>query len=197
MAYKKWMQEEIEYLVCNYSKKSIMNIANDLDRTKDSVFKKAKRIGLTTELRYWSEEEVEFLLDKWGKKTAEFIANELDRSLVSIRKKAIELKLGPEIIANGEFLTTGDIGYLLNKNPSLIYRWIREGFMKGRRFGKKKVFQIKPDHFITFLKSHPEKWDGEKARIHLIKPYFYCSSCSDVPDWFVNKIENDVYSDVI
>ncbi|QZY54218.1 hypothetical protein [Crassaminicella profunda] len=192
MPYKRWVKDEIDYLISKYNEKSIIAIADDLNRTKDSVFKKAKRLGLTTELKYWTEKELHFLIEKWGKKSVGFIAKELDRSVTSIRKKANELKLGPERIANGEFLTTGDIGYLLNKNPSLVYRWTRDGMIKGRRLGKKKVFQIRPNHFINFLKDHPNKWCANKARVNLIKPYFYYSNRSNVPEWFINKVENDV-----
>ncbi|TCO75249.1 hypothetical protein [Marinisporobacter balticus] len=193
MIYKRWTKEETNYLIFNYSRKSIIAIGANLNRTKDSVFKKAKRLGLTTEMKHWIENEINFLVDKWGKKPADDIAKELNRSILSIKKKAIELKLGPERIANGEFLTTGDIGYLLNKNPGLIYRWIKDGIIKGKCFGKKKTLQTKPDHLIIFLKDYPEKWCANKARIDLIKPYFYYKNRADLPDWFTNKVRKDVY----
>lgn len=192
MAYKRWTKEDIDYLISNYSIKNIIGIANDLNRTKDSVCKKAKRLGLTRELKRWTENEIDFLIDKWGRRPADDIGKELGRSIKSIRKKAIELKLGPERIANGEFLTTGDIGYLLNKNPSLIYRWIKDGIIKGRSFGKNKVFQIKPENLINFLKDYPEKWCAEKARIDLIKPYFCYVRKTNLPEWFTNKVSSDI-----
>ncbi|QXM06561.1 helix-turn-helix domain-containing protein [Crassaminicella indica] len=197
MTYKKWTEDETNYLICNYAKKSINKIADDLNRSKDSIFKKAKRLGLTKQIKHWKECEVDYLIDRWGKSPAYDIANELNRSIHSVKKKAIELKLGPERIANGEFLTTGDIAYLLNKNPSLIYRWIRDGFIKGRRFGKKKTFQIKPQHLINFLKDYPDKWSAYKARVDLIKPYFCYTNRANIPEWFECKVQEDIHSQII
>ncbi|MGF7060457.1 hypothetical protein [Brassicibacter mesophilus] len=189
MAYKKWTEYEVEYLINNYGIESISEIANKLHRTSDSVFKKAKRLNLTMTTKKWTIEEINFLTEKWGVYSPERIAEVLNRSHSSIKKKATELQLGPSRIGNGEFLTTGDIGYLLNKDPNLIYRWARDGYIKGRRFGGKKIFQIKPEHFVLFLKEYPEKWNSIQAKVDLIKGYVHTSFI--LPEWFEEKIKYD------
>lgn len=191
MSRRRWTKEEVDYLVENYSKKSINSISKDLGRTKDSVFKKAKRLGLTKTVRNWTEEEIDILMLNWGKKSIENIAKMLNRSTISVKKKAIELKLGSQHIANGEYLSTGNMGFLLNKNPTIIYKWLKQGIIKGRTFGKKSVYQVTPEDFIDFLKNNPSKWCGYAARVDLIKPYFYTSKQSDIPKWFIEKVNND------
>lgn len=192
MGYRRWKQEEIQYLIDNFQINNIDKIAMGLDRTKDSVYKKAMRLKLTKIVKRWTEDEVEILVNCWGKYSREKIAERLNRSSISIKKKAVELKLGPQRISNGEYLTSGDIGYLLNKDPNLIYRWLKSGYIKGRRFGRKRVYQIKPKNFLSFLRKYPQKWDGYKARIDLIKPYFYTSNQCELPSWFIEKIGLDL-----
>lgn len=192
IVYRRWAKEEAQYLVDNFAIKDIDTIAMQLNRSKDSVYKKAMRLKLTKIVKRWTEEEIEILIKCWGKYSRERIAERLNRSSISIKKKAVELKLGPQRISNGDYLTSGDIGYLLNKDPNLIYRWLRGGYIKGRRFGNKKIYQIKPKDFLAFLRAYPQKWDGYKARIDLIKPYFYTSNQCELPLWFVEKIESDI-----
>ncbi|AKL94180.1 hypothetical protein CACET_c06700 [Clostridium aceticum] len=189
MPYTKWTVSEIQFLQKYYGVKQICEISEELQRTPDSIVKKAKRLNLTTPMKKWSVKEEEYLIEKWGLHSIKTIAKTLNRSHASIKKKAFELQLGPSRIGNGEFLTTGDIGYLLNKDPNLIYRWVRDGYIKGRRFGEKKVFQIRPKHFVLFLKEHPEKWNALQARIDLIKGYLHTSF--NLPDWFENKLYSD------
>ncbi|WP_353095925.1 hypothetical protein [Tissierella praeacuta] len=189
MIYKKWSCDEIKYLKDNYGIKDIGEIQNELQRSRDSIFKKAKRLNLTSTVKKWEEKEVNYLIEKWGHVSIEKISEQLNRSNTAVKKKAIQLQLGPARIANGEFLTTGDIGYLLNKDPSLIYVWIKEGCIKGRRFGEKRIFQVKTEDFILFLKEHPHKWDASKARIDFIKGYLHVEF--KLPNWFMEKIEND------
>ncbi|WP_432662019.1 hypothetical protein R9X47_15760 [Wukongibacter baidiensis] len=196
MSYQRWSKMEIQYLVDNFEFKDIDIISEELNRTKDSVYKKAMRLGLTKTVKRWTEDEIEFLIKCWGKYSREKIAQKLNRSSISIKKKAVELKLGPQRISNGDYLTSGDIGYLLNKDPNLIYRWLKSGYIKGRRFGDKKIFQIKPKDFLMFLKNYPNKWDGYKARTDFIKPYFYTSNQCELPSWFIEKVEIDAKNNI-
>lgn len=191
MAHKRWTEEEVEYLAKYYHEKDIATIAKNLNRTNKSVSLKAAKLELTKIVRRWTNEEIDFLIQNWGKLTQTTLAKKINRSQNSIKKKAVELKIGPERIGNGEYLTNGDIGYLLNKDKRSIYRWTKEGYIQGRRFGNKGIFQIKPENFITFLKKYPDKWNGYKARVDYIKPYFCTSEQFDIPSWFIEKIQYD------
>ncbi|WP_312908702.1 hypothetical protein [Tissierella praeacuta] len=189
MIYRKWNDDEIQYLKDNYGTKNIEEIEKKLKRSRNSIFKKAKRLNLTNTMKKWKEEDINYLIEKWGHEPMEKISKQLNRSNNAIKKKAIQLQLGPSRIANGEFLTTGDIGYLLNKDPSLIYGWIKDGYIKSRKFGEKKIFQVKAEDFILFLKEHPQKWDASRARLDFIKGYLHIEF--KLPDWFIRKVEYD------
>lgn len=189
MGYQRWEKDEVEYLLKNYTTTSLNDMAKTLNRTRDSIFKKAKRLGLTNKVACWSLEDIELLSEKWGILTTDYIATLLNRTELSVKKKALELGLGPSRIGNGEYLTTGDIGYLLRKDPNLIYRWVRDGYIKGKRFGEKGIFRVKPKDFVVFLKSHPNKWNSIDARIDLIKGYLHDSF--ELPKWFLAKLEKD------
>ena len=189
MNYRRWSKRDIEYLIYNYGIKSIEEIGNFLQRTPNSIYKKAKRLKLTNPMNKWSLSETNYLIEKWGIQNLDRIAEQLNRSKISIKKKALELNLGPSRIGNGNYLTTGDIGYLLNKNPNLIYRWVRDGYIRGRKFGGKNIFQIEPEDFISFLKENPQRWDSNEARLDLLKCYVHKSY--ELPEWFKEKINND------
>lgn len=188
---RRWTKEEIDYLKQNYNKKSIDDMCSDLGRTKYSILKKAKRLDLTKEINNWTKDELEFLISNWGKYNIKKIAKLLGRSIPSIKKKAFKLKLGPQCIGNGEYLTTGNIGFLLGKNPALIYKWINQDIIKGKPFGKKPIYQVLPEDFIVFLKDYPDKWCACEAKLNFIKPYFYTSTKPDVPNWFKEKVKED------
>ncbi len=191
MTYRRWTKEEVKYLRQNFKIKDMNIITKQLNRTELSVYKKAVRLGLTEILKRWEEGEVEYLINNWGKKPMALIAKYLDRSKISVKKKALEYNLGPQYIANGEYLTSGDIGYILNKSPNIVYKWINKGLIEGKRFGQKGIYQVKPKDFLLFLKNYPEKWNGCKVRVEYIKPYFMTSNCSKQPQWFTQKVEKD------
>lgn len=188
---RRWEKEEIEFLKENYFSKDINYLCKHLNRTKDSIYKKAKRLRITENRENWSEKDIEILTTYWGKKSLSNIAVMLGRTNISIKKKAIELGLGPQCIANGEYLTTGDIAYLLNKNPGVIYAWIKKKIIVGKPFGRKPIYRVQPKEFIKFLKNNPNRWCGYKARIELIKPYLITNRYGDIPEWFESKVNND------
>lgn len=188
---KRWTKDELEFLNKNYNNKDIDFLCKNLNRTKSSVYKKAMRLGLTEKTENWSEEDIDILTKYWGKRSKKKITEMLGRSVLSINKKARELGLGPTCIANGEYLTTGDVGYLLNKDPIRIYFWIKQGLIKGIPYGNKPIYRIAPEEFITFIRNHPEKWKANEVNIDLIKPYLRMNNCCKIPSWFKEKIEED------
>lgn len=201
MAYKIWNNCEEQYIIDNYEIMTIEEIASFLKRSKDSVFKKAKRLGLTEEIKNWTYEEEQFLVEKWGKISKYHIAKKINKSVLAVRKKAMFFDLGPERIANGEYLTTGDVEYILGIDAATIYRWIQEDFIKSKLIGKKKINQIKPKNLLKFLEENQSKWDSKKAKLNFIKAYFGCENrvyrngeleiVPTVPKWFLLKIESD------
>jgi DNA-binding CsgD family transcriptional regulator len=95
---KKWTEQEIEYLKKWYCKKPTTQIAKYLDRTEDSIRRKADRLGITdasNKIRgeEWKEKEINYLKKWYNKKTIRELAATLNRSRSSIQNKANRLGL--------------------------------------------------------------------------------------------------------
>ena len=88
-----WTDEETRFLIDNYSKMSIGEIAKHLRRTKSSVSSKGSSLGLKAEERrgLWSPEECDFLLKNYEKMTQGQIAEKLGRSRGATSCKLREL----------------------------------------------------------------------------------------------------------
>lgn len=113
--YKRWTEEDEFYLKQNWNKKRTQEIADNLGRTYDSVYTKAKTLGLgpnkKESSRNWTEEELEYLMDSWGVISIESIAKKLNRTTHAVSLKAGRLGLGP-FLESGEYLT---LNRLLNE----------------------------------------------------------------------------------
>lgn len=81
---RRWTREERYYLINNYKKKKIKDIAKHLGRTEGAVVDKAKKIGVWKQ-RKWKKKEVDYLRDYVGEKDVKDIAKQLVRSVASIR----------------------------------------------------------------------------------------------------------------
>lgn len=117
-SYKRWTEEEIEFLKKNYKFKTNHSLAKELQRSYSSVTLKAQTLGLTnpkpsvttqviTEVVKpmsrqakaalnrvgWSKKEIRFLKDNYGKMSFEQLAKELGRSMGSVSGKVSGLKL--------------------------------------------------------------------------------------------------------
>lgn len=104
---KKYTNSEIDFLIKNYQKLTIQEIADSLNRTYGSVFRKAQDLKLTKTgclNNKWSESEIQFLKNNYKNKTNKELSNILNRSQKAIEKKLNTLKL------------KRDIKYYYNKN---------------------------------------------------------------------------------
>lgn len=89
---KFWTQEEIEFLKNNYDKMEYADIAKIIGRTRDSVFWKAKDLGLK-KVYSWTEEELKYLKDNYETKSRKEIAEYLNKTPSSIQNKAHKIGL--------------------------------------------------------------------------------------------------------
>lgn len=97
---KKWTYEEVRYILENWGIKSLEDIMKRLDRTEDSVMRKARRLGLSIhkkdedlKKRRWTKEEDKYILDHYKKISLDRISLYIDRTTSSIRKRARALKI--------------------------------------------------------------------------------------------------------
>ena len=90
---KKWVREEVQYLMDSWDKESPEKIMEYLGRSEDSVMRKARRLGLNVnkaedELlkKRWTKEEDNYIIENYGVLTAAEISKKLGRSVYALRK---------------------------------------------------------------------------------------------------------------
>jgi DNA-binding CsgD family transcriptional regulator len=194
---KRWTTEEENILYEFYQHKPISELLIFLPgRTRESIIKKAKQLGVNAENRYWSESEVTYLEEKWGVIPVDNIAKKLNRSKNSILLKAHKIGLREQVLANGEYLTPKDIASILSVGTRTVYCWMDKGCIKYRRLkiNSLKKYQIKISSFIKFLEDYQEKWDTRTADIKYIKSCFITcreKGTNQTPEWLLYKMEAD------
>lgn len=98
---KSFTDSEIDYIKTWYGKKTAIEIGEDLGRTIESVYHKAKRLNLQTRKianvenakNPWSKEEEQFLLDNYETMLGQEIENKLGRSQDAVHLRAAKLGL--------------------------------------------------------------------------------------------------------
>lgn len=91
-----WTQREDEFLISNYSKMKIREIANVLPRSFFSIHHHAKYLGLIgvkAELYGWTNKKTEFLIENYPRISGPEIARTLGISYPSVSAKACKLGL--------------------------------------------------------------------------------------------------------
>lgn len=93
---REWTQEEVKYLKQWYCKKPTSEIMKQLNRSANSIRRKADRLGITDASnsirgKEWTEVELQYLKTWYGKKTISQIARDLRRTSSSVQNKAFRL----------------------------------------------------------------------------------------------------------
>jgi len=93
-----WTQEEVHYLIEKWGRVPLEQIMEALDRTEDSVMRKARRLGLDVHKkeedvlkRKWSKEEDNFIIENYKVLSSKEISQHLNRTASAIRKRALAL----------------------------------------------------------------------------------------------------------
>ena len=143
-----WKEREIEYLKENWGKKKTQEIAEDLGRTYQSIYNKARKLGLGSNRahhhRPWTEEEEEFLAENWGMFSMEHIAKKLNRTPHAIQIRAVKLGLGP-FLESGDYITLNQLllqlrGY--NGRTYTVKQWIEKGLPVKTKKAKNSSFRV-------------------------------------------------------
>jgi|GEM_PF-911736 len=193
----RWTEHE-ESILYNFYQIKPMNELTLLlpNRTRESIIKKAKQLGLNCENRHWLEEEVTYLEEKWGVMTIENIAKKLARTKNAVLLKAHKIGLREQIIANGEYLTPKDISTILAVGTRTVYNWMDNNYLKYKRFkiNSVKKYQISIDNFKLFVEEYQDKWNTRTADIKFINSCY--TTCRDktntqLPEWLLQKIKLD------
>ncbi len=143
-----WTYKEEEYLIQNWGKKKTQEIAEDLGRTYQSIYNKARKLGLGTNKahknRPWTKEEEEFLSEYWGLYSMEHIANILNRTATAIQVRAARLGLGP-FLESGDYVTLNQLIVELrgsNGRSYTVQQWIDKGLPVKTKKVKGSSFKV-------------------------------------------------------
>ncbi len=90
---KRWENWEIELLQIQGKSLSLMDLSNRLNRSVNSILKKASKEKISLRSNSWSPKEITFLKDNIGNVSCENIAIRLNKSNSSVYHKASRLKL--------------------------------------------------------------------------------------------------------
>ena len=155
-----WTSEEIAYLSIKYKKVSTSEICKKLGRSENSVYRKARMLGLSNKVgkkKKWTREEDLFLINQVGKKSKASIAKELERTLSSVKRRVSHLGLR----FNPSALTVKELSSILHEDGiSFGYddfnQWKEVGF-KANELYSRQTFSIAK--LKDFLKKRPEALD--------------------------------------
>lgn len=101
---KSWTEEEVKYLMENWNNCLLNEIICKLNRTEDSIVRKARRLGLDVRKndecklkKEWNEKEDDFLINNYKLLSVAEISERLKRTPNAVQKRAITLKIAEEI----------------------------------------------------------------------------------------------------
>jgi len=159
---KQFTQKEIDYIIDNRNKKTLVVIAEELHRPYGSILKKCARlrdkgiISMNPTNRYYgriySQHEIEYIKNNVGIKSFSDIGKRLRRSSDAIKHKAH--RVGAKGISN--YYNSKLLSTELGKRSDNIVNWYKQGLLKGKvakskaAFGKPLYIFIEED-IVKFL----------------------------------------------
>lgn len=166
---KKWTQDEIDFLTKWYGKKSGKEIAKHLNRTIDSVRRKADRLEITSQKnrirgKEWTDADIGYIKENYGKKSNTEIARALHRTNRSIQAKAQRMGLtDSEKKQDSTPWTEEEIAYLESKYDKQGVDHIAKKLNRSKTSIKRKANSIGINAYV-----------GENPHV---KTFAYCFNC--------------------
>lgn len=187
----RWTEEEIQYLKNNFHNHSNENLGEELKRTKNAIFNKAREIGLKKSKEYishinservnstWTEEEIIFLTENYNNIINKKLAILLDKSTESIGNMACRLNL-----TNSKRIRKYSKDYLLREtkkyknkqefrycDPNLHAYAHREGYIEDCSKHMKKISYSTPQLICKYIFDILVGYECEYNTRKIIKPY--------------------------
>lgn len=171
MSYRRWTGKEKEFLIEN---KDLPNkvLAEELNRTEQSVAKQKTRMGLANPIKPWSENDKKRVERLWyGVDSKNH--TKLGRSYQALKKMAYKQNLGTRYNADGYYLTTSDVGEMLGLHSATIRKYVLEGKINATFYGEKRIARISPDDVVKFIDNYKDHLNkiGVNINKDLLSPY--------------------------
>lgn len=185
--WRKWTEEEDDYVRENYLTETSYSIGRKLKRTSNSVKQRASLLGLKKPVAgKWSDEEVTYLKDNYSSKSMKQIQKKIKRTNASIYNKAYELGLDELnktekekeiafVIANSETKTDEEIAYKLNCSIDKI-----ADIRKNNNLYKKPGEQNKESFIEKSIRKLLDKYEIEYKKQYQIGDY--------IVDFYIERI---------
>lgn len=105
---RRWTEEEIEYLIENYSDNKSEDLSKKINRSCSAIYRKGRELGLSKSKKHisnmtsirnkmvsekWSDDEINFLIENYPNNKNKDLSKKMNRSLDSINRKSSSLGL--------------------------------------------------------------------------------------------------------
>lgn len=184
---QEWKQTEISYLKKWYNVKTISEIAEVLNRTHNSIQRKAQRLNLTDSSKkiqgtLWIKEEIEYLEKNYEKRGVDYIAKKLNRSHNSIKRKAQNMGLNAYVC---EELHVKVIARCFDCDSLVVNRWIDKFDLPCRQIKRGQLLNktIDTNKFWKWAEQHKDIIPWEKYDMYSILPQ---------PSWVEEIVKNHI-----
>lgn len=139
---KRWTAEEDQYLRDNINKKSPKELAEELNKSVNSVYTRAKALDIRKPAyRKWTEQEDEYLISKYGTCELEKIARYLKRDVKSIARRLD--RLGFVNVKENLGVSTYELAAAANVDIHTVYRWMNnQGLPFKTAYSKERTFSV-------------------------------------------------------
>ena len=182
-----WTDEDVKTLIELSEKNHYDEIAEIMGKTKNAIYLKAKRLGITLiqDRRKWTKDEEELLEELWGNQSICAIAKKLKRTEFSLKVKAVRMGLGPMIRNLTDKLTVYDIMDILGvSRDRIVTTWVKYGLnLKKKKVSKKtSYYVVEWEDLLIFLENNQELWDSRKVDLYML---------GEETEWLVAKRKKD------
>lgn len=186
-----WTEADLDRLRDLAAKrKTLQEIADELNRTENAVRLKARKAGILTcqPGRKWTLEELETLREDWGKISMATIAKNVHRDVDAVAQQAHKMKL-PPVYRNTDLMTLSEFCETSGISRDRVMRTLapRHGFpVISRRYGKKRYnYYVDQEKVLEWLEEHQDLFDASLMRDPCFTPE---------PEWLRKKRAMDYHT---
>lgn len=188
MVKKEWTDAQDKYIMKNFGKVSIKDMAEELNVTQQRLIRRIDTILEPTyrNFKSWTEVEDEVLLAYYGKISNEELAFKLKRNVNSIIIRLHRNEGLTDISSVTGLLTTSDLCSIMGVDHKTIRRWINKGWLKCYRPNRKILFN--EYYFWNWLKENMNRVNYKRVDEYILKIS---------PNWYANEVkqkQRELYS---
>lgn len=190
MPFKRWTDEEDQYLRAHWQEQSDEELAAAVGHPVSSTQARRGKLGLCHRKGYrgkdWTQKELDYIAEVWGEKTIPEIARHLGRSIDAVKVKTQRLGYTGQKWYGG-MMSARKVSELLGVDVHAVCDyWIPKCGLKGKRkrlgTSKKTTTIIMFEDLLAWLETHQELWDSRRLELYALGAEY---------EWLVKKRKAD------